>query len=188
MKFSNKQSECVEAKDGKKIWVSRSVAVVGEIVCCIDTPKGREVYVLMVKRGKACPNEVGKWCLPCGYLDWNEDAADAVRRETWEETGVNVDELVKSATVTLCNFMDYRQPWLVMSEPDKDEYQNVCLHFGLAVRIAELPKIGKQAGGEEDECEEIQWVSVEKVNDLDVCFNHKERIKEFLVHLMTTKK
>jgi len=188
MKFSNRPSVCLETKDDKKVWASRSVAVIGEVVCCIDTPKGREVYILMIKRGKACPNEVGKWCLPCGYLDWDEDAADAVKRETWEETGINIDSVITDAKVVLCNFLSYRQPWLVMSEPDKDEFQNVCLHFGLAVRMESLPIITGQAGGEKDECEEISWVNVEEVKSLDVCFNHKERITEFLVHLMTTRK
>jgi len=33
----------------------------------------------------------GRWCIPCGYVEWDEDIRDAARREFFEETGLNVD-------------------------------------------------------------------------------------------------
>jgi ADP-ribose pyrophosphatase YjhB (NUDIX family) len=33
----------------------------------------------------------GRWCIPCGYVEWNEDIRDAARREMREETGLEVD-------------------------------------------------------------------------------------------------
>jgi 8-oxo-dGTP diphosphatase len=46
--------------------------------------------VLMVQRG---PGHFGAglWCLPCGYVEWNEDVREAAAREALEETGVAVD-------------------------------------------------------------------------------------------------
>lgn len=32
----------------------------------------------------------GKWCIPCGHIEWNEDIRDALVREMREETGLDV--------------------------------------------------------------------------------------------------
>jgi 8-oxo-dGTP diphosphatase len=32
----------------------------------------------------------GKWCIPCGYVEWDEDVYGAVRREFEEETGLDI--------------------------------------------------------------------------------------------------
>ena len=32
----------------------------------------------------------GRWCIPCGYVEWGEDVRDAVRWELLEETGLEV--------------------------------------------------------------------------------------------------
>ena len=31
------------------------------------------------------------WCIPCGYVEWDEDVREAARREVQEETGLEVD-------------------------------------------------------------------------------------------------
>lgn len=38
--------------------------------------------------GSTCP---GLWCIPCGYVEYDEDVHDAVRREVLEETGLKVE-------------------------------------------------------------------------------------------------
>jgi 8-oxo-dGTP diphosphatase len=55
--------------------------------------------VLLVRRG---PRHYGAglWCLPCGYVEWNEDVHEAAAREALEEAGVVVElgEVVHVAT------------------------------------------------------------------------------------------
>jgi ADP-ribose pyrophosphatase YjhB (NUDIX family) len=52
----------------------------------IRNPRGQ---VLMVQRS---PHQfgAGKWCFPCGYVEWNEDLRRAAGREAREEAGVEV--------------------------------------------------------------------------------------------------
>ena len=54
--------------------------------CVIRDPAGR---VLLVQRA---PGQfgAGRWCFPCGYVEWGEDIRSAARREAREEAGVDV--------------------------------------------------------------------------------------------------
>jgi len=55
--------------------------------------------LLLVQRG---PGQfgAGRWCFPCGFVEWGEDVAVAARREALEEAGVAVTlgEIVQVAT------------------------------------------------------------------------------------------
>jgi 8-oxo-dGTP diphosphatase len=33
----------------------------------------------------------GRWCIPCGYVEWGEEVREAARREFLEETGLQVE-------------------------------------------------------------------------------------------------
>ena len=45
--------------------------------------------VLMVRRS-ARQFGAGKWCFPCGFVEWGEPIREAARREAREEAGVDV--------------------------------------------------------------------------------------------------
>jgi len=46
--------------------------------------------VLLVQRG---PGQfgAGRWCFPCGFVEWGEDVREAAAREALEEAGVEVE-------------------------------------------------------------------------------------------------
>lgn len=55
--------------------------------CVIRDAKGR---VLLVQRA---PGQygAGRWCFPCGFVEWGEDVRAAAARETLEEAGLEVE-------------------------------------------------------------------------------------------------
>jgi len=46
--------------------------------------------ILLGKRKKGS-FQAGKWCLPCGYIEFNEDFLTAAKREAQEETGLEIE-------------------------------------------------------------------------------------------------
>lgn len=46
------------------------------------------VGILGVQRGTSTGQGAGKWALPGGFVDWNEDMIDGAVRELVEETGI----------------------------------------------------------------------------------------------------
>ncbi|MHC1726329.1 MAG: NUDIX hydrolase [Syntrophobacteraceae bacterium] len=53
------------------------------------------VAVILVEDGKVLlvrrkGSYSGKWCIPCGHVEWDEEVREAAGREFFEETGISV--------------------------------------------------------------------------------------------------
>ena len=169
--FSNRPNRPITLPEGEVLWHSRSVAIVAQIIAEV----GGAAHVLLNQRGPACPDHVGLWCLPCGYLDWDESAPQAVRREAWEETGLDVLALEPQAG-------SLTQPWQVFSDPQGDARQNVVLHYGVRFCAAALPPV-TTAHAMPGECTAVGWWPIERALQTELAFGHQRDIAAFLATL-----
>ena len=159
-----RNQECYN-KDGKFLgWFSRSVAVVGLTFLRNEN----NWYVLASQRGEGTPDPemVGKWNLGCGYLDFNETLKEAMIRETFEETGVDItDENIRMFNIN--------------SDPKSDKRQNLTVRF-LTVLTKDKKFYEKQFShkhNEKDEVGRIRFIPIGEVSDYDWAFNHEELIR-----------
>lgn len=90
--FKNKENEEATLEGGKKVWLSRSMAVCVVVrIHLTERGSGNPIFV-MTKRGEGVTH-TGTVCFPCGYLDYNETLQEAALRELFEETGILIQSL-----------------------------------------------------------------------------------------------
>lgn len=161
MEFHNKLNEAHKGEDGKTRFHSRSIAVSAAIVTADD-------HVLITQRSATMAHHPNKWCIPCGYLDWNESVHQALIREVFEEVGLNVDG-------------EQCVLYQVSDNPERDELQNVSFNF-----IILIPKNHDEVTlAPSEEVQDTKWLSNTDINadqfgDLEFCFNHKARLKQLV--------
>lgn len=154
------------------LWYSRSVAV--ELYVFAKDNKGKW-NVLACQRGPGCPNEVGKYCVPCGYLDFDERTRQAAVRECLEETGIRVLE-------------DNVHFWGVISIPDyynsnnvdnHNPYsQNVVHRYAVVLNdtVENITRDFSFNNNEQDECTDIRFICIDDTYKFNWAFYHKRTI------------
>lgn len=175
-KFKNKPNEATTTVDGRKIWLSRSIAVVCQVV--IRNTQTNEFYTAIVKRGPASLGSIGLWCYPCGYLDWNETTREAAIRETFEEAGLDIENLISTPQSKFVMKFPilHTSPWHVDSIPEHQR-QNVslshCFYFETDGSV-DLPIISS-VNCEEGEIDRVKWVTLKEVigsTEYPMAFDH----------------
>jgi len=142
--------------DNKEYWISRSVSVEGFIFT-----EDNGLRVLANKRGPGCPNDVGKWNCPCGYLDYDETIKQACIREVKEETDLTIDP-------SSLQFL-----W-IDSNP-KGQRQNVSIAF-CSFKSSYAGQTVTGEGAEPNEVEEVEWIGLDELDNYDWAFEHNYSI------------
>jgi len=140
------------AKKGKYVYDwPRPMVTVDAVVF---TYSGDRAKVLLINRGKE-PFK-GKWALPGGFVDMDEELEDAVLRELEEETGLTGVRLEQMRTFGTVG----RDP----------RGRMISIAFiGIATKGQDTIKAG-------DDAAEAQWFDIEILPD-NMAFDHNEVIK-----------
>ena len=168
MKFKNRPNPVHKIGD-KTVWESRSVAV----NCVVVAGPITSPYVLIGQRGKGTPEGVGLWNIPSGYLDYDESGTEAIYREVWEETGLDL----QSEKIIINNLLN---PWYVNTHPGENR-QNVSLRYGCVIGLIDsiLPKLTSE-NAEPDEVADLKWIPIFDVENYKFAFNHNIVIKQYI--------
>lgn len=154
--------------DNKEYWVSRAMAVVAMVFA--KDIHGRK-HVLTVQRGIGTPDPeyIGKYCLPCGYLDFDETLIQAVARELKEETGVTLP----NSDFKLLSFSD---------DPKADKRQNVTFKYVVEsnVPVEDIQKVFTSANSEKDEVSDIRFIPIEDLSLYEWAFHHNKIIELYI--------
>ena len=156
----------IDKATGREHWISRSIAAV---VCIIAKDKSGDEYVLAIQRGKGTPDPeyVGKYCMPCGYLDYDETVAQAAQREVKEETGL---------TFPVTDF----KLVTINDNPFDDKRQNVTFRYLVKsdILVNELELMFTTKNSEKDEVSSIRFIKLSNIELYEWAFNHETLIKE----------
>lgn len=106
----------------------------------------------------------GRWCLPGGAMDSGEDASEAIIREVWEETGlqVEVDRLVGI----------YTTPHRIARYADGNQFQFVAFSF-----------VARTTGGKlqlSNETTAYGYFTPREIKAMDFMEHHWERVEDAL--------
>lgn len=153
-----------ETGEKKQVWDGRYTCVCG-MVFAGDSQK--RINVLANKRGPGCPKEVGKWNLPCGFLDAGTGEYN-VSREVFEETGILVPP------------EEFRMIGIKLD----DKERNVTIRYIAGLEEMVEPTTVENLTGEPDEVEEIRWIPLEDLDKYEWAFNHDTVIKKFVDLIM----
>lgn len=113
--------------------------------------------ILLTKR-----SDNGQWCLPGGRMEAGESAKEACARETYEETGLEI-EVVRLLGV-------YSDPNRLVVYPDGKRIQIVALSFEGVIKGGELRA--------SDETTDWGYYTIEEARRMEMLAGHLERIED----------
>jgi len=176
-RFRNRLNPRHELTDGRVIYESRSVAVTALILTWDEDL--RNFRALVGERGAAV-DLAGTWCLPCGYLDWDESLLDAVHREVFEETGLDLTALEQTGDALIADHPVYLQ-----GGPEAHR-QNVTARFLVELRRMVEPSV---ANAEPDEVTRLEWLEVteQAIATRAWAFHHDDVLRELAAFYLTER-
>jgi ADP-ribose pyrophosphatase YjhB (NUDIX family) len=100
----------------------------------------------------------------CGFLEADESAEQGCSREVFEETGYEIkpEKFLQVYTQT---------------DPETSNNGNVTLRHIAILFEHEAGPQKKSEGGEENEVEDVKWISIDNVHNYKWAFNHLQIIE-----------
>ena len=132
-------------------------SLVPSVTAAVRDEKGRLLLIHKIDNGY--------WALPGGGMELGESIAAAAVRETLEETGVDIEV---TGLVGI-----YTDPGHVMAYDDGEVRQEFSVCF-------RARPIGGSAREDGSETKAVQWVDVERVDELPVHESMRQRIADAL--------
>ena len=117
----------------------------------------KKLQVLLIKRD--CEPQMGKWSLPGGFVDIDEEIEDNVRRKLSEKVGVFGDF-----------YIEQLYTWGAINRDERGRVLSVS-YLGLVNN-----KTHFNIGGSHEQ----SWINIEDVLKMDLAFDHK-RIIEYAI-------
>jgi 8-oxo-dGTP diphosphatase len=162
----------IDKETGREYWISRSIAVV---IFLVASDKEGNKYILTTIRGTGTPDPefVGKHCVPCGYLDYDETIVQAAARELKEETGLTIP----ISDFKLIGFNDV---------PESDKRQNITFRYFInsQVPMEDLRKLLTSKNSEENEIGGLSFINLFNIESYEWAFNHNELITKLIFPLI----
>lgn len=158
--FKNRENLAHKIKDAqgkeREVWESRSGAVNGIIFGIYSD----NVFVLVEKRSKTMRDEPSKWCVPCGYVDWDEDGYEAMIREVFQETGLYLPKFKNYLIFNNDEGDGDVQPFYVRTNPNENRQNLSMFYISIYDFTKGLPKVESY---QNEEIEIVKWLPVDEV-------------------------
>ena len=164
--FHNRPNEEIILGDGRKIWLSRSAATVGIVLGKFNG----EIYVLIEERSLSVMDQPGRWCLPSGYLDWNENGFQGIIRELYEETSLYLPKYTRFLLSA-----NSAEPFYVNMGLSENR-QNIVLYYGFVYDFNEEGLPLEPLSHIDHEISDVRWVKLNDINNYKLVFGHYLRI------------
>jgi len=171
--FKNRPNKVHFVKDGdgdRDVWESRSTAL-GAVIFGIYQ---ENIFVLVEKRSMNMPEGPGQWACPSGYIDYDEDGWEAIKREVYEETSFYLDDYERYLT-----FNNDEDSFYTHTKPGENR-QNIVVWYCMIYDFSgtELPRDIEQY--KDHEVDIVKWIPIEHVfnGKYDWAFAHDQRIEK----------
>lgn len=154
--------------EGKKLWYSRSLAC-SLIILRIDQSGKKDSELLITKRGSGCEFGAGLWCIPGGFIDFDEDAKQCTVRETFEETGIDISEYIDKIEIKMLD-----------SSPNKTRQSMCAYHMLIIDRHKTKDWKFSTENSEPNEVSNIKWIKIKDIDNYKWLSNQREYLKKLL--------
>ena len=146
--------------DGQKLWYSRSLAC--NLIVFVKHKNG-QFSVLANKRGQGCEFNKGRWNVPGGFIDFDEDAVQCAIRECREECGVEI----KRERVRFFS---------LMTKPNGGRQTMVAIHYAVFDEDETKEWDFMPLTCEPGEVDEVRMIPLEDLNEYKWCYNQTSMI------------